>query len=88
MYSLHGLGIVHRDLKPENILVVETDCGCGGADDGCACFENLEVKLIDFGLSSTESPSSAGISSFPLSFNIIFQLFPILLMIIIILKRN
>jgi calcium-dependent protein kinase len=33
---LHDLNIAHRDLKPENILFVEN---------------NLNIKLIDFGMS-------------------------------------
>jgi serine/threonine-protein kinase len=37
--ELHERGLVHRDIKPANILV------CGGAAE-------LEVKLIDFGLTS------------------------------------
>ncbi|CAD5110968.1 unnamed protein product [Dimorphilus gyrociliatus] len=41
---LHSGGILHRDLKPENISVSE----------------NLEVKLLDFGLSRTASDVMSG----------------------------
>lgn len=45
--EVHGLGIVHRDLKPANLFLTK------GAD-GLPC-----VKLIDFGISRTDSPLAA-----------------------------
>lgn len=45
--EVHGLGIVHRDLKPANLFLTK-------AADGLPC-----VKLIDFGISRTDSPLAA-----------------------------
>jgi serine/threonine-protein kinase len=45
--EVHGLGIVHRDLKPANLVLT-----CGA--DGLAC-----IKLIDFGISQTDTPLAA-----------------------------
>lgn len=45
---MHELGIVHRDIKAENLMLVSTDCP-----------DNLRVKLIDFGYSTTLSRLSA-----------------------------
>ena len=40
--DLHSIGVIHQDIKPENIL-----CNRSSPYDS-----NLEVYLIDFGLSS------------------------------------
>ncbi|KAG2222600.1 hypothetical protein INT45_008719 [Circinella minor] len=42
VHHCHQLGIAHRDLKPENILM----------------FSNMQVKLADFGLATTQSVSA------------------------------
>ena len=44
---LHSKGIVHRDIKPENILVENIETNSDFDDD----FQNLNIKLIDFGAS-------------------------------------
>jgi hypothetical protein len=41
---LHSIGIVHRDIKMENIVVNRED-------------ENIQVKLVDFGLSELKLPN-------------------------------
>ena len=37
---VHARDIMHRDLKPENILIANDE------------IENLQVKIVDFGLSA------------------------------------
>jgi serine/threonine-protein kinase len=45
--EVHGLGIIHRDLKPGNLFLTL-------GTDGLPC-----VKLIDFGISSSDAPLGA-----------------------------
>lgn len=51
LHTLHSVRIVHRDLKNENILVVSS------SDN-----PNIQVKLMDFGISRAESVSSTIVS--------------------------
>jgi tRNA A-37 threonylcarbamoyl transferase component Bud32 len=46
MVYMHSMNIIHRDLKPENLLLKSTP---KGAQD------EIEVKIIDFGLSKVRS---------------------------------
>jgi eukaryotic-like serine/threonine-protein kinase len=45
----HAAGIVHRDLKPSNLFLTRSSDGA------------LRMKLLDFGVSKFEAPSSEGI---------------------------
>uniref|UniRef100_A0A7S1UJ38 Protein kinase domain-containing protein n=1 Tax=Phaeomonas parva TaxID=124430 RepID=A0A7S1UJ38_9STRA len=59
---LHRKHIIHRDIKPENILLCKADAeGRSTADDPTAASRDYPmVKLLDFGLSKTLSPSEGG----------------------------
>ena len=48
---LHSFGIVHRDLKPENIMLANTS-------------DDLEIKVVDFGLSKIIGPGEKCIEPF------------------------
>lgn len=57
---MHELGIAHRDLKPENIMLHEVPAS-GNCSVSSFIHPHLKVeqlRIIDFGLSSTFEPES------------------------------
>jgi eukaryotic-like serine/threonine-protein kinase len=50
MAEAHSLGIVHRDLKPANVFV-------------CRAGERRVIKILDFGISSTEHDKSSRLTT-------------------------
>lgn len=44
LQKVHACGFVHNDIKPENILLASDDFGS---------LKSSEIKLIDFGLSTS-----------------------------------
>jgi serine/threonine protein kinase len=56
MVYMHSMNIVHRDLKPENLLLKRTPK---------SPHDDIEVKIIDFGLSKVRKMISVGLEYFP-----------------------
>mmetsp|Transcript_25162 Transcript_25162/g.37183 ORF Transcript_25162/g.37183 Transcript_25162/m.37183 type:complete len:449 (-) Transcript_25162:194-1540(-) len=61
---MHSKNIIHRDLKPENLLL-KNKAGTAQNGGGAKSHKGeIEVKLIDFGLSKCLSPASTTTFSF------------------------